>query len=106
MTPAARPAADLGALRIEQRDDREALLPESGVVRQREAEVACPENGDVDAAIQAEDRPQVSLQLLDVVPDAADAEGWAVLAREATFPALLKPRQGARQGAFAEWDME
>jgi biotin carboxylase len=28
------------------------------------------------------------------IPDAADAEGWAVLAREATFPALLKPRQG------------
>lgn len=28
------------------------------------------------------------------IPEAQDADGWALLAQEATFPALLKPRQG------------
>ena len=55
-------------------DDLEPLLPEAGIVGEREAEVAGAEDRDPDGAIEAEDHPQVALELLDVVADAAHAE--------------------------------
>ena len=71
---AARAAADLVALGVEERDDREAFLPEARVVGEREPEVAGAEDRDADGAIEPEDHPQVALELLDVVADAAHAE--------------------------------
>ena len=45
-----------------------------GIVGEREAEVAGAHDGDAQLAIEAEDLPQVALQVADVVADAADAE--------------------------------
>ncbi len=71
---AARAAPDLGALGVEERDDREPFLPESRVVGEREPEVAGAEDRHAHGAIEPQDHPQVALELLDVVADAADAE--------------------------------
>ena len=64
----------LRPLGVEERDDGEAFLPESRIVGEREPEVAGAEDRDAHRPIESEDRPQVPLQLLDVVADAADAE--------------------------------
>ena len=53
---AARPAADLRALGVEERDDREAFLPEARVVGQREPEIAGAEDRDADGAVEPEDQ--------------------------------------------------
>ena len=71
---AARPLADLLALAVEQRGNLEPFGAEAGVVGQRQPEVAGAHDRDPDAAVEAEDLPQVRAQLLDVVADAADAE--------------------------------
>ena len=45
-----------------------------GIVGEREAEVAGAHDRDAQLAIEAENLPQVALQIVDVVADAADAE--------------------------------
>ncbi len=62
------------ALGVEERDDREAFLPEPRIVGERESEIAGAEDRDAHGAIEPEDHPQVALELLDVVADAAHAE--------------------------------
>ena len=71
---AARLLADLRAQVVEQRHDLEALLTEAGIVGEREAEVAGADDRDAQLAIEAEDLAQVTLEIADVVADAADAE--------------------------------
>ena len=71
---AARLLADLVAQGVEQRRDLEPFLAEAGIVGEREAEVAGAHDRDAQLAIEAEDLPQVALQIADVVADAADAE--------------------------------
>ena len=60
--------------RVEERDDLEALLAESGVIGQREPEIAGAQNGDFQLALQAKNLTQVALQVLHVITNAADAE--------------------------------
>ena len=65
---------DLFAHGIEQRGDLEPFIAEARVVRERQPEVAGAHDGDGDAAVEAEDLPQVPPQLLHVVAHAAHAE--------------------------------
>ena len=60
--------------RVEQRRDLEAFLAEARIVGEREAEVAGAHDRDAQLAIEAENLPQVPLQIADVVADAAHAE--------------------------------
>src|SRR5207247_931104 len=71
---AARPLSDFRAQVVEERHDLEALLPKAGVIREREPQVAGAHDGDAQLAIEAEDLPQVPLEIADVIADAADAE--------------------------------
>src|SRR6185503_20984985 len=71
---AARLLADLLLERVEERRDLEAFLAEPGIVGEGEAEIAGTHDGDPQLPIEAEDLPQVALQIADVVADAADAE--------------------------------
>src|SRR5436853_3202182 len=71
---AARFVPDLLARRIEERGNLEAFLAEAGIVGEREAEVAGAEDGDAQAAVEAEDLTQVAAQLFHVIADAADTE--------------------------------
>ena len=71
---AARLLADLLAQRVEERRDLEAFLAEARVVGEREAEIAGAHDRDAQLAIEAENLPQMALQIADVVADAADAE--------------------------------
>ena len=72
-TPA-RLLADLGALIVEERRNLESLLAEAGIVGEREAQVAGAHDGDAQPSIQAEDLPQIPLEILDVIADATHAE--------------------------------
>src|SRR5438445_2719312 len=71
---AARFLTDLRAQVVEERDDLEAFLPESGIVGEREAEIAGAHDRDAQLAIEAEDLAQMALQVADVIADAAHAE--------------------------------
>src|SRR5439155_14066987 len=71
---AARLLADFGRLRVEQRGDLEAFLPEAGIVGQRQTEIARADDGDTQLASEAENLSKMPLEIADVVADAADAE--------------------------------
>ena len=72
---AARLLADLRRSSVSNSaDDLEAFLAEARIVGQRQPEVAGAHDGDAQLAIEAEDLPQVALQVADVVADAAHAE--------------------------------
>jgi hypothetical protein len=71
---ATRLVADLVGRRVEERRNLETLLAETGVVREREAEIARADNRDTQATVEPEDLAKVPPQFLDVVPDAANAE--------------------------------
>src|SRR6185295_13821899 len=58
----------------EERRDLETLAPEARVVRQRQPEIPRPHDGHAHPAIEPEDLPEVPAKILDVVPDATDAE--------------------------------
>ena len=73
-TPSARFLPDFAGERVEQRGNLKAFLLESRIVGQREAEVAGAEDGDLQPAVESENLPQVLLEILDVVTDAADPE--------------------------------
>ncbi len=60
---AARLLADLGALVVEERRNLEAFLAEARIVGEREAQVAGADDGDAQLAIEAEDLPQMALQI-------------------------------------------
>ncbi len=70
----ARFLSDLARERVEQRRNLKAFLLKPGIVGERETEVAGAEDGDLEPAIEAENLPQVLLEILDVVADAAHAE--------------------------------
>ena len=55
-------------------DDLEAFLTESRIVRQRESQIAGTHDRDAEPPVEAEDRAEMPAEILDVVPDAADAE--------------------------------
>ena len=59
---------------VEQRADLEAFLAEPRVVRQREPEVARADDRHPKLAVEAEDLPEMPLEIADVVADAANAE--------------------------------
>src|SRR5262245_47309778 len=67
-------AADLVSLDVEERDDGKAFLTESGIVGERQPEVARAENRYAHGPVEPENHPQVALELFDVVPHAANAE--------------------------------
>src|SRR5262245_13522629 len=71
---AARPLAHLRAQVVEERDDLEAFLAKARVIGQREPEVAGAHDRDAQLAIEAEDLPQVALEIAHVIAHAADAE--------------------------------
>ena len=73
-TPLARLVADLLVGRVEERGDLEAFLTESGIVGERQAEVAGAHDRHAQPPVEAQDLAQVPAQLLDVVADAAHAE--------------------------------
>ena len=55
-------------------DDLEALAAEAGIVGEREAEVAGAHHRDPQFSVKAQNLPEMALEILDVVADAADAE--------------------------------
>ena len=55
-------------------DDLEAFLAEARIVGERQPEIAGAHDRDAQLAVEAEDLPQMPLQIADVVADAADAE--------------------------------
>ena len=71
---AARLLADFRAEVVEEGQDLEAFLAEPGVVGQRQPEIAGADDRDAQLAIEAENLAQVTLEIADVVADAADAE--------------------------------
>ena len=71
---APRLVPDLLVCGVEERRNLEAFLPESGVVRERQAEIAGAHDRHAQPPIESQDLPQVPPQFLHVVAHAADAE--------------------------------
>src|SRR4030095_4061983 len=71
---ASRFVSDLLVGRVEQRGDLETLLPESGVIGQRQTKISGADNRDAQSSVETKDLTEMTSQLFDVVTDAADAE--------------------------------
>src|SRR5262245_6137924 len=71
---AARLLPHLLAQVVEERRDLEPLLAETGIVGEREAQVAGTHDRDAQLAIESENLPQVPFQVADVIADTADTE--------------------------------
>ena len=71
---APRLVADFGIGHVEERRDLEAFATKTGIVGQGQAEVAGAHHRDAEFSVKAQNLPEVALEILDVVSDAADAE--------------------------------
>ena len=71
---AARLLPHLIGQRVEERDDLKPLLAESGIIRERQPQVAGAENRHLQLSFEAQDLPKVPLEILDVIPHAPHAE--------------------------------
>ncbi len=71
---ASRFVADLRVGDIEERDNFKSLAAESGIVGEREPQIAGTHDCDAQLAVEPENLAQMALEILDVVADPPDAE--------------------------------